>query len=169
MVVRRFPARLAVLLHLAVFTVSVGAGWGASEGSLVQRPVEGVWREAVAIASHNARTVCVLAVASLTTGGLGGLFLFGVNGYAFGMMLGMVPTVKLHWVFLYAPVEIGAFTVASVAATRWSLKTACWLLRQSAAPAPRWRDGVTVAVVAGSLAAAAFLEAFAIQAAWSDD
>ena len=169
MVVRRFPAQLVVLLHLSVFTVSVGAGWGTAEGSLAPRPVDGVWQEAVAVASHNARTVCVLAVASLTTGGLGGLFLFGVNGYAFGKMLGMAPAAKVHWVLLYAPVEVWAFTVASVAATRWSWMTACWLLRQHAAPAAGRHAGVTVTVVAGILAAAALLEALAIQGAWGDD
>ena len=167
--VREFPARVAVFVHLSVFAMAVGAGWGLAEGDLPPRDADALWREAVAIASQNARAVCVLVVASLTTGGLAGLLLFGVNGYAFGAMLGMAPLTKVHWVLLYAPVELSAFTVASVAATRFSWMVGRWLREDAPVSMAGSRVGVTATVVAGTLAAAALLEALAIHRAWSND
>lgn len=158
-----------VFVHLSVFAMAVGAGWGLADGNLPPRDVDAVWQEAVAIAGQNTRTVCVLVVASLTTGGLAGLFLFGVNGYAFGAMLGMAPLAKVHWVLLYAPVEVSAFTVASVAATRFSWMVGRWLRKDVPVSAADSRVGVTAAVVVGTLAVAALLEALAIHWAWSND
>lgn len=158
-----------VFLHLSVFAMAVGAGWSLAEGNLPPRDVDAVWQEAVAIASQNARTVCVLVVASLTTGGLAGLFLFGVNGYAFGAMLGIAPLAKVHWVLLYAPVEVSAFTVASVAATRLSWMVGRWLRKDAPFSVADSRVGVTAAVVVGTLAVAALLEALAIHWAWNSD
>lgn len=162
----RFSTRVAAFLHLSIFMVSVGLGWHQADGVLAPGAVDGIWREAAAIAGQNARAVCVLAAASLTTGGLGGLLFFAVNGYVFGEMLGMVPATKIYWVLLYAPVEIGAFTVASVAAARPAWMVAQWLREDNSGPLapPRW--AAVVVIVAGSLAAAALLEVLAIQGAW---
>ncbi|MCY4601138.1 MAG: stage II sporulation protein M [Acidobacteria bacterium] len=157
------------MLHLSAFVLATGMGWGMADGNLSSREVDAVWLEAVAIARRNARALCVLVAASLTTGGFAGLCLFGINGYAFGTMLGMAPAAKIYWVLLYAPIEVSAFTVASVAATRLSWAAARWLRGDASVSAAGCRIGVTAAGVACALAAAAFLEALAIRGAWSDD
>lgn len=165
----KFPARIAVLLHLSAFALATGAGWSLAEGALPPRTVDAVWREATAIAGHNVRTACVLAIASLTTGGVAGLVLFGANGFAFGAMLGMAPAAKVHWVLLYAPFEVAAFTVASVAATRSSWMVGRWLREDAPLSLAASRVAATATMVAGTLAVAALLEALAIHWAWSDD
>lgn len=165
----KFPARIAALLHLSAFIFATGLGWSLAEGTLPPRDVDTVWLEASAIARHNVRTVCVLAIASLTTGGVVGLVLFGANGYAFGAMLGMAPLAKVHWVLLYAPLEVAAFTVASVAATRFSWMVGRWLGEGAPVSVEGSRVSVTVTIVAGALAVAALLEALAIHWAWSND
>ena len=165
----KFPARIVVLLHLLAFALATGVGWSLAEGTLPPRDVDAVWLEATAIAGHNVRTVCVLAIASLTTGGVAGLVLFGANGYAFGAMLGMAPLAKVHWVLLYAPFEVAAFTVASVTATQFSWMVGRWLREDAPVSGVGSRVGVTATIVAGTLAGAAILEALAIHWAWSND
>ena len=167
-VLQSFPRRVVVLAHLAVFATSVVAGWSTAEGALPGREVGAARQEAMAIAVQNVRAACVLAVASLVTAGFGGIVFFAVNGHAFGRMLGIVPLQQAPWVLLYAPVEVWAFTVASVAAARLSWDVARWLHGEPWSRTAVWRAGRAMAGMAGMLGAAAILETFAILGAWGD-
>ena len=165
-VLRQFPARLSIVLYWSVLVAASGLGWSAAEGDLPQRIPDSPFREAVAIAAHNFVAVCVLVVASLASGGVGGLFFFAVNGYAFGQMLGMAPPEKTPWVLVYAPVELWAFTAAAVASARLSWAVARWLGDGTSFADAARRVAISLVLIVVLLVVAAILEAIAIRGAW---
>lgn len=156
------------LTYLTVFLVCLVAGWSQTEGEITSRAVtEPFWQDALSLAAHNLAVLTVLVLTSLLTFGVSGLVFWAVNGYVFGAMVGMLPSDKMMWLMLYAPLEISAFLCGSVAAYRFSMTVFSWL-REGAAPhrSALNRSAILLTVGVVTMLVAALLEAWAIRLSW---
>lgn len=144
--------------------------WGSlvADGQLPPRGVGVWWRELLFIVGNNAGVLVGMYVGCLLSVGLVGVFFFAVNGFVFGTMLGSVPVVKVPWVLLYAPLELGTFAFAFLGAREASLAAYRSLAGHGFARHVIVQGAYRVVVAFGLLLVAALLEVVAIQGAWSD-
>lgn len=157
--------KLWLALCTAAFAVSALLGWTTASGTLPPRQTDALADDFVWIVTNNARASCTLFLVSLSTFGVGGFAFFAINGFAVGLMLGMVATDKIAYVLLYAPLELSGFILVS------------WSALQIVRSIVRWCGGEemripfeavanTLRTAALWLGAAAALEVAAIFLAW---
>ncbi len=152
-------------LYPAAFVVNVLFGWLAANGTLPARPTDALADDLVQIVTGNARASCTLFLLSLSTFGVGGLVFFALNGFAVGLMLGMVATDKAVYLILYAPLELVGFVLVGWAALQLVESILQWCGgSQLRVPVDAVGDTLCTAVL--WLAGAAVLEVAAILLAW---
>jgi len=160
------PLEVLVIAHVAAFSLAATAG--AFHGPILAEPRTAgpLLEEFHRIGTHNIRALVLLVATNIPLVGSAGLFLFLLNGYLFGRMLAgsAAPTV---WVWLYAPLEVGAFALGASASMRIGLAIVRWLAGNEGPDRPALEESTAaVAVAFGGIGLAALLEAAAILKAW---
>ena len=152
-------------LYAGAFAVNVLLGWLTANGTLPTRHTDALADDLVRIVTGNARASCTLFLLSLSTFGVGGLVFFALNGFAVGLMLGMVTADKAVYLLLYAPLEFVGFILVGWAALQIVRSILQWC-GGSQLRVPFDAVGNTLCAAAMWLAAAAVLEIAAILLAW---
>ena len=163
-----------VIVNAAAFLVPFGAGWRSSMASDEQfdlpRTGTVTYNAAAAVADAgtilaiNSRALFWILLLGMFSGGVYGLLLLGVNGYAIGHALAAVHQVSpaaFWFVLSYAPLEFAAFVAANCAAQMVTWTCFNWLRERPTLEARRILPIVACALLLAGVAAG--LEAHAIQ------
>jgi hypothetical protein len=157
---------MVTVLHLITFALAAGIGWNTATGALPPRSPGTFYADVPMIAGNNLQVLVILIATNVLVIGLIGLAMFAVHGYLFGQMLAMTPG-PIHWVWLYAPLEVMSFAFGASASVLILIEAGRWLRTGLPASAPMLRTvALAILLAVDGLLVAAFLEAVAITAAW---
>ena len=156
-------------LNFAAYAAAFGVGYCIADPSsfppLYARHPDVFWPDVLRIATNNIGAAVVLLLGIVCTAGISGIFIFGLNGYIFGVVLGSLPPDdSTAWVLAYAPLEIVSFLAVAAVGYKIIFPIADWIKTSQWSVKRLPLIGIFGAAVIG-IVVSAFLESYAIQRA----